>query len=143
MAEADDLSDRVAVVHAGRIIAIGSPDELKARFGTTTIRLRSPESETQAEATVRGLEGIGAVDVTGGGWLTATVGGGEVAVPTVVARLSACGLAIERMAVVPPTLEDVFVALTGSEIEATSGSGDHGSISAVRRGMGVSAGSGR
>jgi hypothetical protein len=53
------------------------------------------------------------------------------------------GAAVERLAVVPPSLEDVFVSLTGNEIESGAGGGDDGALSAVRRGMGVTAGGAR
>ncbi len=69
-----------------------------------------------------------------------TVPGGEGQVPEVVGRLTASGPPIDRLAMQPSSLEDVFVALTGAEIESGAGGGDDGALSAVRRGMGVTAG---
>ena len=142
LAEADELSDRVAVVHDGSIAAIGPSQELKDRFGSTTLRLRlaGPSAARIAEAA-----GVAPGDLTAGddGWINVPIPGGEPAVPGVVARISAMGAAVERLTVVAPTLEDVFVSLTGNEIEAGAGGGDDGALSAVRRGMGVAAGGAR
>lgn len=141
LAEADDLCDRVAVVHAGRIVAVGTPEELKDRFGTTTLRLRvaGPGGEDR----VREVISTDAVVHVDEGWIVLTVAGGEPAVPSLIGRLSVGGLEIERLAVMPPTLEDVFVSLTGTEVEPSTESGDTGSVSAVRRGLGVGAGARR
>jgi ABC-2 type transport system ATP-binding protein len=137
LAEADDLSDRVAVVHDGRIAAVGTPGELKDRFGTTAVRLKfSGDSAAEAVRQATGLEPVPAGE---NGWVVLEVPGGDAAVPALIGRLSASGPVIERLAVVPPTLEDVFVSLTGSELESGVG-GTDGSLSAVRRGMGVTAG---
>ena len=142
LAEADELSDRVAVVHDGAIAAIGPPQDLKDRFGSTTLRLKVGDRALAA----RVGQAVGAapddVATADGGWITVAVPGGEPAVPGAVARISAMGAPVERLAVVPPSLEDVFVTLTGDEIESDAGGGDDGALSAVRRGMGVSAGGG-
>jgi ABC-2 type transport system ATP-binding protein len=143
LAEADELSDRVAVVHDGGIAAIGPSQELKDRYGSTTLRLRIGDPTLVAR--VGQAVGVAPDDVTTGadGWLTVPVPGGEPAVPGAVARISAIGAPLERLEVVPPSLEDVFVSLTGNEIESGAGGGDDGALSAVRRGMGVAAGGGR
>jgi hypothetical protein len=52
----------------------------------------------------------------------------------------AAGIGMDRLRIHPPTLEDVFVALTGTEIEASAGGTDLGRITAVRRGLGVPTG---
>jgi hypothetical protein len=64
-------------------------------------------------------------------------------VPDVIARLVAAGVAVDRLRIDPPSLEDVFVGLTGTEIEASAGGSDVGKITAVRRGLGVPTGQGR
>jgi ABC-2 type transport system ATP-binding protein len=143
LAEADELSDRVAVVHDGSIAAIGPSQELKDRFGNTTLRLQVGDPSVAAR--VGQAVGVEPDDIAsaGDGWITLPVPGGEPAVPGALARISAIGAAVERIAVVPPSLEDVFVSLTGSEIESGAGGADDGALSAVRRGMGVAAGGAR
>jgi ABC-2 type transport system ATP-binding protein len=138
LAEADALADRVAIVHDGRIAAIGRPEDLKARFGgATTIRVRADEANA---ARVREAA-PGQVHSEGrDGWLTLTVEGGEAEVPSIVARMGAAGASVEHLSIHSPSLEDVFVNLTGSEIERSGDSGDAGSVAAARRGMGVAPG---
>jgi ABC-2 type transport system ATP-binding protein len=140
LAEADELSGRVAVVHEGRIAAIGTSEELKDRMGVTTVRARVAPAERQAV-----IEAVrpSAVTAGAGGWLDVDVAGGEAAVPEVVRRLVGAGVALDRLRIHPPSLEDVFVALTGTEIEASAGGSDVGKITAVRRGLGVPTGPGR
>ena len=140
LAEADELSGRVAVVHDGRIAAIGTSQELKDRMGTTTVRVRV---EAEDGSRVREAVAPNVVAPLAGGWLEITVDGGEASVPAVVARLSAAGAQVERLSIHPPSLEDVFVSLTGTQIEASAGGGDDGKITAVRRGLGVPTGPGR
>jgi ABC-2 type transport system ATP-binding protein len=143
LAEADELSDRVAVVHDGSIAAIGPSQELKDRFGSTTLHLRVADPSVTAR--VAQAAGVAPDDVASGdgGWIIVPVPGGEPAVPGVVARISAVGAPVERLTVVAPSLEDVFMSLTGNEIESGAGGGDDGALSAVRRGMGVAARGGR
>ena len=137
LAEADELSGRVAVVHEGRIAAIGTSEDLKDRMGITTIRVQVGVDDVAAVTeAVRPCE----VASVAGGWLEITVAGGEAAVPGVVRGLAGAGVAVERLRINPPSLEDVFVALTGTEIEASAGGTDLGRITAVRRGLGVPSG---
>ncbi len=140
LAEADELSGRVAVVHDGRIAAIGSPQELKDRLGTTTVRIRVPDADEQR---IRDAVAPNAVAPAADGWLEITVQGGEAAVPAVVGQLTGAGAQVDRLSIRAPSLEDVFVSLTGTQIESSPGGADHGKITAVRRGLGVPSGPGR
>ncbi|MGQ0520777.1 MAG: ATP-binding cassette domain-containing protein [Actinomycetota bacterium] len=135
LAEADELAERVAVVHAGRIAAIGSPAGLKATHGATTVRLGVAGAD--AEAAVRAVAGAESVTAGTDGRLVLSVTGGDAALLSLVGRLAALGPVIERLEVLSPTLEDVFVALTGTELEAGAGGGDSGSLSNARRTLGV------
>ena len=137
LTEADELSGRVAVVHEGRIAAIGTPQELKDRLGTTTVRVHATPAD---EARLRAAAAPDPLTDAGDGWFEAVVQGGEAAVPAVVGRLTAAGVSLDRLDIRAPTLEDVFVGLTGSQIEASAGGADDGRISAVRRGLGVASG---
>ncbi len=138
LAEADELASRVAVVHDGRIAAIGTSQELKDRLGTTTIRVR-----VAAEDGRRIREAVAPDPVADSeGWSEITVLGGEAAVPVVMGRLVGAGVTMDRLTIRPPSLEDVFVGLTGTQIEASAGGTDVGKITAVRRGLGVPTGPG-
>ena len=140
LAEADDLSGRVAVVHDGRVAAIGTSQELKDQLGTTTVRVRvSPADEHR----IREAVAPNVVAPVAGGWLEITIEGGEAAVPAVVGHLTGAEVHVDRLSVHPPSLEDVFVRLTGTQIETSAGGADVGKITAVRRGLGVPTGPGR
>jgi ABC-2 type transport system ATP-binding protein len=135
LAEADELSDRVAIVHDGRIAALGSPQELRDSVDATTVRMQVTAASRSRLPAV-GLDAAPDED----GWIVLTVTGdsGGSTVPALIGRLQAAGVEIERLAIMPPTLEDVFVNLTGTEIEASAGLGaESSSLSAVRRGLGV------
>lgn len=135
LAEADELSDRVAVVHDGRIAALDTADRLKATLGTTRIRMRVPDESVEV---VGDLVGGNTLTVDADGWILLTVSGGEADVPELIARLHGSGVAIERLSVLPATLEDVFVNLTGTEIESSAGQSDGAAFAALRRGLGRS-----
>ena len=121
LAEADELSGRVAIVHDGHIAAIGTPQELKESWGgATTLSVRLAGHDD---------------------WVVREVPGGEAAIPGEIARLAAAGGTIERIRVQSPTLEDVFVRLTGAEMEVGSDTGASGaSAIVVRRGVGLTSG---
>jgi len=140
LTEADELSGRVAVVHDGRIAAIGSSQELKDGLGTTTVRVRVAAAD---DAQIRRAASPDPVTPIADGWLEITVRGGESAVPALVGRLTGAGARVDRLSIHPPSLEDVFVSLTGTQIEASAGGADDGKITAVRRGLGVPTGKGR
>ena len=138
LAEADELASRVAVVHDGRIAAIGTSQELKDRLGTTTIRVRVAAEDGRRVAEAVAPDPVAEAE----GWSEITVLGGEAAVPAVMGRLVGAGVEMDRLTIRPPSLEDVFVGLTGTQIEASAGGSDVGKITAVRRGLGVPTGSG-
>jgi ABC-2 type transport system ATP-binding protein len=140
LAEADELSGRVAVVHEGRIAAIGTPQDLKDRLGTTTVRVRV--APTDGHAIIHAARPDTVVPEADG-WMVITVAGGEAAVPGLMGRLAGAGVTVDRIRIHPPSLEDVFVELTGTEIEASAGGSDLGKITAVRRGLGVPTGPSR
>jgi ABC-2 type transport system ATP-binding protein len=135
LAEADELADRVAVVHDGRIAALDTADQLKATLGVTSLRLQVGAASHEL---IRDLVEGNPISFADDDWIVVTVTGGEAAVPSLVARLHGSGVPIERLGVLPPTLEDVFVNLTGTEIESEAGQADAGGLSALRRGLGRS-----
>ena len=141
LAEADELSGRVAVVHDGRIAAIGSSQDLKDRLGSTTVRVRVTAG---GDALLAPAVAPSSVTPLGDGWVEVAVLGGEAAVPELVARLAGSGAGIDRLSIHPPTLEDVFVGLTGTQIETSAGATSVDvNVTAVRRGLGVQSGPGR
>jgi ABC-2 type transport system ATP-binding protein len=111
LGEAEELCDRVAILDDGRIIALGGPAELVSRSRArprVEVRTARPVAPADAAA-LAGVVGSGA----GGGalWLeTADVG---ATVTALTARLAADSNALLDVSIRRPTLEDVFVELTG------------------------------
>ena len=118
MEEAARLSDRVAIVDRGQLIAQGTPDALIASLGAEhVIEL---ETEPRIEAgRLEDLAGVVAVVEAGRG-LRLTVTAVHVAVPAVLARLAETGHEPSRLATHHATLEDVFLARTGRRFEGSA-----------------------
>lgn len=106
--------DRIAVIDDGRIVTTGSPDELKRKVGKDVVLVRTDEPETMAQL-LRERHGI-TPDRTDEG-LCFRVDDGESFVVEIVreARVRLTGIAVRR-----PTLDDVFLALTGRQIRDES-----------------------
>ena len=120
--EADNLAHRVAVIDVGKVIAEGTPDQLKARVGGEVLELRFTDRSQVAEAAgaVLGLgPGGGQVD-NEAAQITIPVGEhGPQILTEAVRRLDASGVQPSDLALRKPTLDDVFLALTGRAAEET------------------------
>lgn len=128
MEEADRLADRIAIIDLGKIMAMGTPDELKQSIGGDVITLSpsatGPEEwEEFMKDTQSALSGKPFVLGTqpSDGELTVYVNKGESAVPKIMRLLSSEGIEIETISVSRPTLDDVFLKYTGRTIRAQEG----------------------
>jgi ABC-2 type transport system ATP-binding protein len=120
--EADRLAHTVAVLDRGRVIAAGTPAELKAQVGGERVEL-VPAPGVDPGAVVRAVAGAGTGpsrvdDATGR--VVVAVAGGPAALADVAGRLAACGLGVAELALRGPTLDDVFLTLTGQPSTADS-----------------------
>jgi len=114
--EADRLADRLAVLDHGRLVAEGTPEELKRRIPGTHVRLRFADAAELAAA-AQVLTGATPDDAT----LTLRVpgDGGTRSLRALLDRLDEHGLDAEELSVHTPDLDDVFLALTGRSTETT------------------------
>jgi len=110
--EADRLADRIAVVDGGRIIAAGTSSELKEQLGSTLIEVTVCDAATAGRA-VAALGRLGPAEVAAGTTVALKVDDGPRTLPEVVRLLDAEGIGLDGLAVREPTLDDVFLNLTG------------------------------
>jgi ABC-2 type transport system ATP-binding protein len=113
--EADQLAHHVVVIDRGRIIAQGAPSDLKSQVGGDRLQLRvaTPITARRAAEVVADL-GSGPLQVDAqAAEVTLPVTDGIAAMPEVVRRLDAAGLALSGLLLRRPTLDDVFLAVTG------------------------------
>ncbi|MEU1298434.1 ATP-binding cassette domain-containing protein [Streptomyces shenzhenensis] len=124
--EADHLAHEIAVVDHGRVIAKGTSDQLKARTGGERVEVVVHEREhitTAAEV----LRGFGKGDTTVEAHtrkLTVPVSGGAKLLAEVIRELDTRGIEIDDIGLRRPTLDDVFLSLTGHLAETTDDTDD-------------------
>jgi ABC-2 type transport system ATP-binding protein len=118
--EADHLAHDIAVVDHGRVIAKGTSDQLKARTGGERVEVVVHEREHIATA-ARVLRGFGKGDTTVEDHtrkLTVPVTGGAKLLAEIIRELDSRGIEIDDIGLRRPTLDDVFLSLTGHVAEA-------------------------
>jgi ABC-2 type transport system ATP-binding protein len=112
--EADQLADHVAVVDAGRVIASGTPDELKAAIGSRLdIVVRDAATLPAAGLVLERVTGNAAAVEPEQRRASAAIGAGAVPLTDLVRELDQAGVAVEDVALRRPTLDEVFLSLTG------------------------------
>ena len=116
--EADQLADRIAVIDRGRVVAEGTADELKASVGESSLQLRLTdpadiEDARRAIATVLGVEAVVSPE---GSRLTAPMRDAD-AVTDLFVTFREAGIHLQEMSVQKPTLDEVFLTLTGHGVE--------------------------
>ena len=121
--EADQLASSVAIVDRGRVVAGGSPEELKANLegDAVQVELESPSANGEVGAAIERVAGLREVTIDGR-MIHARAGDGARAVPAVLAALDAQAIPVASVTVSRPSLDDVYLRFTGrsfADAEAT------------------------
>jgi ABC-2 type transport system ATP-binding protein len=117
MEEADEFCDRVAIMDHGRILALDTPAQLKASIGVGRIVIVSAagDLDSLANALVEGVAGAHKARVVDGR-IHLSVDASEGMLPRIIDAAEAAGSSVHDLSVTEPTLESVFINLTGKEL---------------------------
>jgi len=116
MDEAERYAEEVTVLNMGRVVASGSPKDLTRLVGGETVRLRIAGSPEAAANAVKALDNVFVLSVEPGE-LIAEVGDSSVALPLMISALEKANVRVEASLVKKPTLDEVFIKLTGMTVE--------------------------
>jgi ABC-2 type transport system ATP-binding protein len=119
--EADRLVRALVVVDHGRIIASGTPTDLKARLGETVIALTLAHADDVPRATSLLADLTAHTVVVEGAGMELTVDHGPARTAEALRRLDGAGLAVSGIVLREPSLDDVFLSLTGKRTDVDAG----------------------
>ena len=117
MEEADQLCDRIGIMDRGRILSLGTPEELKQSVGADTIVTVSSDGDLErlAESLCDRVDGIDGAAVRDGSVQVAVRGTDRVLV-RVIGAAEEAGYIVSDVQIAPPSLETVFIGLTGKDL---------------------------
>jgi ABC-2 type transport system ATP-binding protein len=113
--EADELADRIGIIDHGRIVAEGEPEALKRKVGSDVVVARVAGDVDAAERAVEAVPGVESVAVHADE-LHISVADGAATVSPVAVALNDCGVRVLELTLRTPTLDDVFLDLTGGRL---------------------------
>jgi ABC-2 type transport system ATP-binding protein len=118
--EADTMCDRIAIIDHGKIVAEGSPNELKDKLGGDVVTLRTPAGAPDMTETLRPLAGVSTVQRQEDSYRIKCLSG-ETLVPIAVEACYRANTAVTGVTVKRPSLDEVFLEFTGREYREEEG----------------------
>lgn len=118
MEEADHLAERVGIISEGRIVAEGSPKDLKRSVGEDVVIIKTKNNTKDVVSILNSINEVDKVDVQDQEISIATAHGESVVGPIAVA-LDKAGIQVEQLSLRSPSLDDVFLEVTGNRMAQT------------------------
>lgn len=118
--EADLLANRIAIINNGEIVAEGTPMQLKSQFGTESINLSFNDAAHVEKAEVAFQDMVERM-VTDNTTLRLYLPNAAQTVPAVVNRMQSIGIELQSLTLTQPTLDDVFLKVTGQRLQVKEG----------------------
>jgi ABC-2 type transport system ATP-binding protein len=120
--EAEQLADRVGIIARGALVAEGTPETLKSRVGEPTVHVELTDAAgaLRAREALSPLGTLEPADEREPCRVALRAPGGHAAIAPVVRALDDAGVAVASVQVETPTLDDVFLAVTGSHLEGAA-----------------------
>ena len=116
--EADALANRIGIIDHGRIVAEGTPAQLKAEIGSPTVEV-TPDDPAAGDRLAELLASFGEMRRNGRGSVTVQLPGGEGRLADIVRVLDQANLKVDTLQLHQPSLDDVFLAKTGRKLEGS------------------------
>jgi ABC-2 type transport system ATP-binding protein len=118
--EADQMCDRIAIIDHGKIVAFGSPNELKDSVGGDVVTLKTANGTRDVSEALRPLPGVRAITHQDGSYRVKCQNG-ETFVPLAVEACTRSGVGVTGVTVKRPSLDEVFLDFTGREFREDEG----------------------
>lgn len=118
--EADGICERLAIIDHGRLVATGSPSELKDRLGGDVVTVRASRSDPEVARLLEGVPGATSVTVQDGAFRIKTPRG-EALIPLAVDACTRAGVGLASVSLKRPSLDEVFLEFTGREFREDEG----------------------
>jgi ABC-2 type transport system ATP-binding protein len=112
--EADTICERIAIIDHGKIVATGTPTELKDRLGGDIVTVRPLQTGPEVETVLRGLPGVVGVSPFEQTYRV-KVHRGEELIPALVEACTRAGIKLAGVSLKRPSLDEVFLEFTGRE----------------------------
>ncbi len=114
--EADRYAERIAIIDHGKILAIGTPKELKERVGGDVITIEVNGDVNLARKVIEGIDGVNGVTVNGNTITFKVKSGNTAAPPIILEALNKLSIRATSITIKEPTMDEVFLEFTGRRL---------------------------